>query len=162
MKILSLILLLFTLIACNKPRPKSKKELQAEKAKAMAESIKFSGNAEIENIKKRLELTSDPLLIGYIVLMNEAGQPILYTTIKGKVTSGGKSLTSKKRVNSDYYKDLVVDSPSDEGTYGSSGQYIFFTDMNGVYHQWSGAYLYSDKPLRLNVKPLVINIVENK
>ena len=67
---------------------------ESAKAAAAANSISFAaGNAEIDNIKRRLELTSDPALMGYVVLFNDMGQPILYTTVKGKVTSGAKRLT---------------------------------------------------------------------
>lgn len=138
------------------------KEQQAAKAEAVAESIKFDENAEIDNIKRRLDLTSNPGLLGYIVLFNDAGQPIEYTTVKGKVTSGSKRLTSPeelKRLNSGdgTYSYEIVQVPSDEGTYGSSNPYIYFWDQNGAYHQWNGTYLYEDRPIRLSIEPLVIS-----
>jgi hypothetical protein len=131
------------------------KSVESDKAKAAANSIVFTENAEIENIKRRLELTSGVNKIGYIVLLNDAGQPILYTATKGKVTSGGKRLTPEDTVVAG---NLVRKAASDEGTYGSSSPYIFFWDTNGRYHQWSGQYLYSDQPIRLRVEPLVIEV----
>ena len=101
-------------------------------------------------------LTSKPGAIGFIVLMNEAGQPILYTNVKGKITSSGKRLTRPWQ-DCPYVDCGSVEGPSDEGTWGSSSPYIYFWDTNGVYHQWSGQYLYSDNPIRLRVAPLVIN-----
>lgn len=132
----------------------SNKQEQSKVAKQAAESIQFTENSEIENIKRRLEITSKVGQIGYVVLFNEAGSPILYTTIKGKVTSGGKRLTREDETNG----SLVRKAASDEGTYGSSNPYIFFFDTRGVYHQWSGAYLYSTQPIRLRVEPIVVQI----
>lgn len=142
-------------VGCVK-RSEDVKDVQSKVAQQAANNIKFTGNAEIENIIKRLQLTSDPGLIGYVVLLNESGQPILYTTVKGKVTSGSKRLT--KPFDWVTGTNTYVDAPSDEGTYGSSNPYIYFWSQSGQYVQWSGHYLYSDKPIRLSVKPLVVDV----
>ena len=140
-----------------------KKATQAQKAAAAAETITFSENAEIENIKKRLELTADPGLLGFIVLLNETGQPVMHAGIKGKITSGGKRLTKTYDVKEnwdcgEWNCDKEVPAASDEGTYGSSGDYIFFWTTSGQYVQWNGKYLYSDKPFRLTIQPIVVDI----
>ena len=130
------------LVACNDgAAQKPQKITQAKKAAAAAESIRFTENAEIENIKKRLELTSNPGLTGFILLMNEAGQPIMYTGVQGKPTSGGKRLTKNysiiKQVDCGQYNcdEVVGAAPSDEGTWGSSNPYIFFWTAAGQYRQ---------------------------
>lgn len=154
-----------TLIACE-PQARAKKQTkttQSQKAKAAANSISFAENAEIDNIKKRLELTSNPGLTGFILLMNEAGQPIMYTGVKGKITSGGKRLTNPQRKwrmkgGGGYKTDRVAVAPSDEGTWGHSNPYIYFWTATGQYVQWNGKYLYSDKPFRTKVAPLVIAV----
>lgn len=144
------------------PVAASAKMDQSKKAAEAANSIRFDENAEIDNIKKRLELTSNPGLTGYITLMNQAGQPILYAGIKGKVTSSGKRLTRGEQLvrcdKGNYTGDCVMDSPSDEGTWGHSSPYIYFWTASGAYYQWSGDYLYSDQPMRLDVKPLVVDV----
>lgn len=138
------------------------KQVQEEKSQQAAANIRFDNNAEIDNIKRRLELTSEPGLLGYIVLLNDAGQPIQYSTVKGKITSSAKRLTKPYdfvKINGEQYRhDEQVPSGSDEGTYGSSDPYIYFWTTSGQYIQWNGAYLYSDKPFRLRVEPLVIDI----
>jgi hypothetical protein len=156
------LFVLFSLTACGNEKPKTVKSTQSDKAKMAAESISFTENAEIDNIKKRLQLTSNPGLTGFVLLMNEAGQPIMYTGIKGKITSSGKRLTAPYRVvrwdkgQAHGDKDLIA--PSDEGTWGSSAPYIYFWTITGQYIQWNGKYLYSDKPFRTKVDPLVIAI----
>ncbi|MGL5002301.1 MAG: hypothetical protein ACRDAM_05125 [Casimicrobium sp.] len=139
--ILAVLIALFTLSACEE----SNRTREAAKAEEAANSIVFAENAEIENIKRRLQLTANPGLLGFVVLLNETGQPVMYTGIKGKITSGGK------RLNNPMYH-----MPSDEGTYGSSGEYVFFWTTNDQYIQWNGKYLYSDKPFRLNIQPIVV------
>lgn len=157
------VLTALTIAACTRPGPPTAQQQQAEKAQAAAQAVVFEKNAEIENIQRRLKLTSNPGQIGFVLLMNQAGQPIMYTSVRGKITSGGKRLTAPDRC-----QDLLTDNcgtgslvragPSDEGTYGSSGEYVYFWTMDGQYVQWNGGYLYSDKPFRTNVQPLVIAV----
>lgn len=149
------------LAGCGSEPQQSNKAVQSRKAAEAARSIEFTENSEIDNIKRRLELTSKPSAIGYVVLLNQAGQPILYTSVKGKITSSGKRLTAPLQWWDNINGDQLDVGPSDEGTWGSSDPYIYFWDTNGSYHQWAGNYLYSDRPIRLRVEPLVIN-VENK
>ena len=159
--------LAMTLMAgsCDVQPNTSTKQNESQKAAAAANSVSFAaGNAEIDNIKKRLELTSDPALMGYIVLFNDMGTPILYTTVKGKVTSSGKRLTApfqetelKRASVGDRSSSDFTDAPSDEGTWGSSNPYIYFWTTGGQYIQWSGNYLYSDKAFRIDA-PSVVTI----
>lgn len=158
----------FVMSACNESTvaPPTVKNVQSQKAAEAANSISFTENAEIDNIKKRLQLTANPGLLGYIVLLNESGQPVMYSGVTGKVTSGGKRLTDPRQVvkvanGSGGYNMTMTDAPSDEGTYGGSGEYVFFWTPAGQYIQWNGKYLYSDKPFRLSVQPLVV-AVESK
>lgn len=149
------------LVGCG-PQAPSAKNVQAQKAQEAANSITFVENAEIDNIKKRLELTANPGLLGYIILMNDAGQVVLYTGVLGKVTSGGKRLTSPDRYDSAGTNGFIRSAPSDEGTFGSAGEYIFFWTPTGQYKQWNGKYLYSDKPFRLSVEPIVVSVESAK
>lgn len=150
-----------TLTGCLAPEAPTARSRQAEAATRAADSVVFEKNAEIENIQKRLKLTSNPGQIGFVLLLNQAGQPIMYTSVRGKITSGGKRLT---RPDTCDYADCNLSSyniraaPSDEGTYGTSGEYVYFWTVDGQYVQWNGGYLYSDKPFRTNIQPLVIAI----
>lgn len=136
----------------------STKQIQAMKAEEAANSISFTENAEIDNIKRRLELTSKVGLVGYVVLFNEMGQPVMYTTVKGKITSGSKRLTRPDVRDCGGSNCVARQASSDEGTYGSSNPYVFFWTQSDQYVQWSGNYLYSDKPIRLRQEPVVIDV----
>lgn len=154
----ALFLALVAADGCDGRDVSDNKHHEALKAKQAAEAIHFTENAEINNIKHRLELTADPGKLGFILLINNAGQPILYEGVKGKVTSGGKRLTQPDRMPCWNEHPCVMKAPSDEGTWGESGDYIYYWNTDGVYRQWSGAYLYSDQPIRLRVEPLVVAI----
>lgn len=164
-KFITIPIITSLLLAGCGPAPKpTSKDIQARKAQEAANQIQFDENAEIDNIKHRLELTSNPGQIGFVLLLNEMGKPVMYASVKGKITSGGKRLTAPQEVRcldmgGGGCTQSMVEAPSDEGTYGSSAPYIFFFDINGQYYQWSGNYLYSDKPFRINDKPLVLNVV---
>jgi hypothetical protein len=155
------------LTACVPNEGPTNKEVQAAKAEAAAQTVQFSENAEIDNIKARLQLTADPGLVGFVVLLNEMGQPVMYTGVKGKITSGSKRLTrtdeySCETARGGGYTCDFRPSASDEGTYGSSNPYIFFWTPEGQYVQWSGEYLYSDKPIRLSSDPLIVTQVQSE
>lgn len=162
-KLIALALLssILAVAGCNEQVAEvANKVTQAQKAQQAAESVTFTENAEIENIKARLELTSDPGLTGFVLLLNEMGQPIMYTGVRGKITSGGKRLTPTQTLvrgdRGQNYGDFVVNTPSDEGTHGKSNPYVYFWTTSGQYVQWNGKYLYSDKPFRVKVEPIVV------
>lgn len=155
---LSLIAAVF-LLGCEPSNPTSKDE-QSRRAQAAANSIRFTENAEIENIKRRLELTSSSTKLSFIVLFNQAGAPILYEGVKGKVTSGNKRLTPPMRewATNGQGANPLGPAPSDEGTWGSSGEYVFYWNTEGTYRQWNGPYFLSDQPIRLRVEPVVVTM----
>lgn len=123
----------------------------------------LDNSLERANISKRLQLWNDSAKVSYIYLTSY-GKVMAFYTVKGKITSGNKRLTSpQKQVQSDYCGqgncDLVMDSPELDGTYGSSAPYIFFWTTDGAYVQWNGEYMLSDQPLKLTTTPeLVRNI----
>jgi hypothetical protein len=157
---LLVIALSLGLTACDPNGAPTGRDSQAAAARDAANSIQFNGNAEIDNIKWRLELTSKPGVVGYIMLLNESGSPILYETVVGKITSGSKRLTAPSRWwRHSQDRDVIGPAPSDEGTWGSSNEYVFYRTAAGEYRQWNGKYLYSDKPFRLRVEPLIVQQV---
>lgn len=143
-------------------RPAPARATQAQIAARAANSITFDRNAEIENINRRVKMTANPGQIGYVVLFNGTGQPIAYYGVRGKITSGSKRLTNVTawvdRDCGEYRCQGSEPAPSDEGTYGSSGEYVFFWTTDDQYIQWNGDYLYSDKPFRTRIEPIVVSV----
>jgi hypothetical protein len=136
---------------------------QARISADAANSLRFNANAERENIINRHRLTADSTLLGYILLMNEAGQPIMYEGVRGKVTTSGSRLTAPDvlttRTGNSNYTMAVTRGPSDIGTYDTgTAVFIYYWNTDGTFRQWSGQYLYSTQPIRLRQEPLVVNV----
>lgn len=130
---------------------------------------------EQRNIGNRLLTDNKPGSIKHLYVISAySGQTIIYSTVKGKVTSSGKRL-SPKTVNGapdgyggtdsnrikisgrDFTTDEVI---QDDGTYGNSIPYVFWWDVQGRYHQHyvsGGQILHvSDQPIA--VKNVIINM----
>lgn len=122
----------------------------------------LDNSLERVNIKKRLETFDNPNKVSYIYLINY-GKVMAFYTIKGKVTSGGKRLTStQQQVDSRWNSPaaFVMEAPELDGTYGSSNPYIFFWTTDGVYVQWTGDYMLVDQPLQLSTQPELVRTIK--
>jgi hypothetical protein len=145
-----------------------------------ATSVKINVGAdgkttEQRNVGRRLEIDNKPGSIKHLYIISAySGQTLIYSTVQGKVTSSGKRLTptsvSTNNPNNSSIDGIAVTiGPSsyrtaevlqDDGTYGSSAEYIFWWDTKGNYHQQyvtGGMIVHiSDQPIA--VKGIVINM----
>jgi len=136
-----------------------------KKADATVQTQSNGLTIEQDNVKKRLEQENMPGSIKHLYLLSAySGQILIYSTVKGKVTSSGKRLTPStvevssgsnlyngfnvKFNGSEQYTSEVL---GDDGTYGSSIEYLYWWDIKGVQHQQyitGGMILHiSDKPM---------------
>lgn len=139
--------------------------------------------AEQLNVRDRLLTDNRPGSVKHIyVIAPKSGQVLLYSTVRGKVTSGSKRISPGKSLG--FYKcgqdnkDTCFDGFTvrtaerqlrttevlgDDGTYGSSAPYIYWWDVRGAYHQHfltEGQIIQiSDQPL--TVKSIVLNVELN-
>jgi hypothetical protein len=97
---------------------------------------------EQRNIQKRLEQDNLPGAIKHLYVVSAySGQTILYSTVKGKVSSSGKRLSpSSVAISQDFrLPNGRINSTNeligDDGAYGSSDPYIYWYDVKGAYHQ---------------------------
>lgn len=104
---------------------------------------------EQQNIFERYKADSDPAAVKHLyVISSMSGDCIMYSTVKGKVTSSGKRLSPysvevhpggeyAKRHHGYSLADGRITSEvlQDDGTYGSSYPYIYWFDVRGNYHQ---------------------------
>lgn len=128
---------------------------------------------EQKNIIDRIKADNDPGSLKHLYVISAySGQTILYSPVRGKVTSGGKRLTPARIEGSVDTTDLpslkiaghryyVSDLPSEDGTYGStSADYLFWFTPDGRYHQHylSGGQIVhvSDSPM--SVKGVIITV----
>lgn len=152
--------------SCDEPRAPLSAVQQQRVNAAQQASVEQTYCYECENIKNRRILFGKPGVIGYILFLNDAGQPIQYLSVSGKCTSSGKRLTPIDRVtrsSSDPHdfggeNNVVRAAEGEDGAFGSSENYIYCWTTSGRYVQWSGQYLYSDKPFDLTIKPLVVDV----
>lgn len=133
---------------------------------------------EQENIKRRYQLENKPGSIKHLYVISAySGQVILYSTVKGKITSSGKRLTpynvactDGEFVDREFFgfpiniggrERRTGEVLQDDGTYGHSIPYLFWFDANkGAYHQHyiaGGQIIHiSDKPIA--VKSVILNL----
>ena len=50
----------------------------------------------------------------------------------------------------------VVESPDQDGSYGTNGDGVFFFTTEGAYVEWRGDYMVSDFPLKLSTPPALV------
>jgi hypothetical protein len=132
---------------------------------------------EQRNIANRLKEDNKPGAMKHLYVISAySGQVIIYSPVRGKVTSGGKRLTPKAVVGTDgqyvdgesrgmkvgvggrtYFTPEVI---QDDGTYGDSGEYLYWWDTKGIYHQHyiAGGQIVHVSSEPLAVKSIIINM----
>jgi predicted small lipoprotein YifL len=118
------------------------------------DSVQIDQSIERKNIAQRITVTNRPDQVSWIYLMGDDATIVSRLPLRGKATSGNKRLTSDEmKITCDggeYSQDCFIKAPDDMGTYGSSGDYVFFFTPNGMLVQWSGHYLMTSEPYMLN------------
>jgi len=132
--------------------------------------------AEQRNIRGRLLEDNKPGAIKHLYVVSAySGQVILYSTVKGKITSGGKRLTPTTvsamlgGIGTIWKGDLVdigdtryvtQEMIQDDGTFGSSMNYLYWWDTKDIYHQHyvSGGQIIHISSQPISVKGIIINL----
>jgi hypothetical protein len=167
-KLVLILVTAFTVVSCGNYEPKQQKsDSGVQKATTKVETYMNGRTIEQENIIKRLERDNKVGSIKHLYIISAyTGDVLQYSTVKGKVTSGGKRL-SPKTVRGNGYESAgdnnfvevagiryITDEVLDDGgAYGESGNYLYWFDAQDNYQQYypsGGTYLHiSDKPLRI-------------
>ena len=180
MKKLIIILSLFTMIAGCNYYPEEKIPVSDSGVSKVKAKVKIGSDGmtvEQRNIKKRIEIENDPGSIKHLYIISAySGQTIIYSTVKGKVTSSGKRLTPYSVVTAggQYISDSRVgisikigekyhytsEVLQDDGTYGSSIPYLYWWDVQGRYHQHyiAGGQIVHVSNNPISVKNIIINM----
>lgn len=131
---------------------------------------------EQQNIKDRLLEDNKPGSIKHLYVVSAySGQVIIYSTVRGKVTSGGKRLNPTTvsaiagqyneqgdfvpvNINGTQYRTNEV--LQDDGSYGHSSEYLYWWDTKDVFHQHyvSGGQIVHISSQPLAVKGIIINM----
>lgn len=136
---------------------------------------------EQKNIRDRIKMDNTLGAVKHLYVVSAySGQVLIYSTVQGKVTSSGKRLTPNKITGVDPNGKGIYSMPTvsvgnhsyttdellgEDGTVGSSIEFLYWWDAKGIYHQHyvtGGQIVHiSDQPVA--VKSVVINMeVTNK
>lgn len=170
--------LLFLIVSCKDvKRTNQTSDSGVHKATTKISTSPDGTTIEQQNIIERLKRDNQIGSIKHLYIVSSyTGDVLQYSTVKGKVTSGGKRLSPKTVIGNaiqtssndanyvsiggrDFATDEVLD---DGGAYGDSGNYMFWFDAQGNYQQYypsGGTYVQiSDKPLRIKKSNLSLTI----
>lgn len=122
---------------------------------------------EQRNVSDRIKMDNKPGSIKHLYVISAySGQVLIYSTVRGKVTSSGKRLTPGQSSGSGFTIPLSVGTSmitnevlGDDGTYGPSVEYLYWWDTRGIYHQH---YVQGGQILHISDQPLAVkNVVLN-
>ena len=132
---------------------------------------------EQRNVRDRVAMDNTPGSIKHLYIISAySGQTLIYSTVRGKVTSSGKRLTpstidwtANQTPNgfpieiggATHYTREVL---GDDGTYGSSVDYLYWFDAKGIYHQQyiTGGMIVHISNEPVAVKGVVINMAQQE
>lgn len=162
-------------------RPESASGVKQAQVKVPVDSEGHT--TEQRNIIERLKRDNEPGSIKHLyVISTYSGQVLLYSAVRGKVTSSSKRLTPTT-VHAGYFEDshgwpkpsgsqvniggkehLTSEVLQDDGTYGSSIEYLYWFTPDGRFHQHylSGGQIVHVADQPVSVKGVVINLQEAK
>lgn len=156
---------------CDAPTPTSTSGVGEATVSVPTGSDGFT--AEQRNVRERLLEDNKPGAIKHLYVISAySGQVLIYSTVRGKVTSGGKRLTPNTisgtlnrngngfRVDFGDLETNTQEVLQDDGTYGASMDYLYWWDTRGIYHQHyvSGGQIVHISSQPLSVKGVIINM----
>ena len=132
--------------------------------------VRLDWSLEREQVNKRTKLWNDKNKISYIYLINY-GKIMAFYVIKGKVSSVNSQVTNPEQIARVYKEEAagpgyesysgVLPSASEDGSYGTNGDAIFFFTTDGTYIEWKGDYMLADKPYKLTAPAEVVRYIDN-
>lgn len=170
---IAVVALLFLVVGCDVSREEPKSASGVQKANVQVQAQSSGMTTEQENIAGRIKEDNRPGSIKHLYVISAySGQVIIYSTVKGKVTSSGKRLnpyevTGSGEYHGDHFEINIggqghrtKEVLQDDGTYGHSEPYIYWWDTKGIYHQHyvSGGQIIHVSNQPLAVKGIIINM----
>jgi len=179
---ITLFLATFLFIGCQMSEPVPPKSTSGVKKKSVKVKTQADGfTVEQSNIRDRLKEDSKPGSIKHLYIISPySGQVLLYSTVKGKVTSSGKRLSPYEvsaidgELVDSQFRGFSIDFNGkkrntgevlqDDGTYGGSNPYIYWWDSKGIYHQhfFTGGQIIHISNQPITTKNIVLNLESSK
>ncbi len=123
---------------------------------------------EQRNVADRLAMDNKPGSVKHLYIISpDSGQVLIYSTVRGKVTSSGKRLNPRTVNSNDAFevrigreRHYTTEVLEDDGTYGSSVDYIYWWDAQNRYHQhfFTGGQIIHVSDYPITVKSIVMNL----
>jgi hypothetical protein len=177
MKLMTIVVAALMLPSCiEEPQPSNASGSVSKKTVEVSTDAD-GWTVEQKNIAERLKRDNVAGAIKHLYVISPySGQVILYSTVKGKVTSSGKRLTPTSvaatdgqhvghahmgmGVNINGQTKYTSEVLQDDGSYGSSCEYIFWFDSKGIYHShfFTGGQIIHVADQPMPVKNVIINL----
>lgn len=139
------------MVGCDRSQSETEKTVLKAEQKADEARRQMSDPQEQKAIADRSNMMNKPGLMMYTLVLGDMNTPLAYMTT-GRIVSGGKRLNAP-----DYLYCSAAGNcswraaPNLDGTYGSSGDYVYFWTTSGVYWQVpANKVISSSHPIRLN------------
>jgi hypothetical protein len=178
MKILLFLVVAISMVGCDMPAASEPSSTTGVRKATAKIQVQASGlTIEQENVQRRLQEDNKPGSLKHLYVISAmSGDVLLYSTVKGKVTSSGKRLTPTSVSAADgQYVDgdfggfainiggttkRTSEVLQDDGTYGSSVEYIYWWDSKSVYHQHyvTGGQIVHVSNAPMRVGKVIINV----
>lgn len=161
-KLFIIIIALLCIYGCNEIASVRESNSGVQQSQVTIKTQADGRTIEQQNIANRLLMDNKVGSIKHFYVISAySGQVLIYSTVNGKVTSSGKRLSPTEQAKKgDYIETYYPELLQDDGTYGSSVEYLYWWDTKGIYHQHyvSGGQIVhiSDQPIA--VKNIVINM----
>jgi len=160
-----LAFIVLTSESCEGKQGKDKSRSGVEETTTTVETDLNGKTIEQNNIINRLAEDNKPGRIKHLYVMSAySGDVLIYSTVKGKVTSSGKRISPTQEARKgDYEETWNPDMIQDDGTYGSSVEYIYWWDSKGIFHQHypTGGQIIHISNQPLAVKSVTLNLELN-
>ena len=171
LKSLLVILLAFVLMSAsdscegNSTAKEEQKRTEAnqEKLNKVQPAPRVEWSLERDNLINRFKLMNDRAVTMYMyVFIEGVGTPIGYYIVN-KVSSVNSQLTNPGQIvrRTTGGEGYVLDSPAEDGSYGTNGDAIFGFTPDGLYMEHNMKYIVATAPLKFQNVPMIGEISIN-
>jgi uncharacterized protein YcfL len=154
-------------MGCNAQSTPPVSDSGVQKASVQVQVQPNGMTVEQQNIADKIKADNTPGAIKHLYLISPFNNRVIYySTVNGKVTSSGKRLTPNTvfaGTSNSWLQGIPVnigggeyrtgEVTQDDGTYGTSNEYLYWWDTKGIYHQvFSGQSIIviTSEPISIN------------
>lgn len=149
---------LLSISGCNFEESETQKRVRQTELKADETRRQLTDQLEANAIQKRANMMNTPGLLMYVVVRGRMDTSLAYLTT-GRIVSSGKRINAPDYLYCDNRVCNWRTAPNMDGTYGSSGDYVYFWTTSGAYWEVPRSdIVVSNRPIRLNTTNVHVDI----